>query len=68
MLERAKSSYQHAHELEKMAVSFTVSACGGEGSGPVREHGTKPAPAKQESSGKAIEARLRVNLEERLYT
>jgi putative transposase len=42
-----------AINLKNMAVSSTVSACGGEGAGPMREHGAKPAPAKQESNGKA---------------
>jgi putative transposase len=41
-----------AVNLKNMAVSSTVTACGGEGPGPVHEHRTKPAPAKQESSGK----------------
>ncbi len=34
------------------AVSSTVSACGGEGSGSVRKNKTKPAPAKQEINTK----------------
>jgi putative transposase len=39
-----------AINLKNMAVSSTVTACGGEGSGPVRKHGAKPSPTKQESS------------------
>jgi putative transposase len=42
-----------AVNLKKLAVSSTVTACGGEGTGRVREHGTKPAPVKQEPNGKA---------------
>lgn len=42
-----------AINLRNMAVSSTVSACGGEGSGLVRECKVKPAPVKQESNGKA---------------
>jgi len=42
-----------AINLKNMAVSSIVSACGGEGAGPVREHETKPAPVKQESNSKA---------------
>ena len=42
-----------AINLKNMAVSSTVTACGGAGAGPVREHRAKPAPAKQESNGKA---------------
>ena len=41
-----------AMNLRKLAVSSTVSACGGEGAGPARERRVKPAPAKQESSGR----------------
>ncbi|MFC5548862.1 RNA-guided endonuclease InsQ/TnpB family protein [Massilia aerilata] len=41
-----------AINLKNMAVSSTVTACGGAGAGLVRKHGAKPAPAKQESSGK----------------
>jgi putative transposase len=41
-----------AINLEKMAVSSTASACGGEGAGPARERGVKPAPMKQESNRK----------------
>jgi len=42
-----------AINLKNLAVSSTVSACGGAGPGPVREHRAKPAPGKQESNGKA---------------
>ena len=42
-----------AVNLKNMAVSSTVSACGGEGSGPARKRRAKPAPVKQESSGMA---------------
>jgi putative transposase len=42
-----------AINLRNMAVSSTVSACGGEGAGLARECRAKPAPEKQESSGKA---------------
>lgn len=42
-----------AINLKNMAVSSTVPACGGEGSGPARKRKTKPAPVKQESSGEA---------------
>jgi putative transposase len=41
-----------ATNLRNMAVSFTVSACGEEGSGPARERRVKPASAKQESNRK----------------
>jgi putative transposase len=41
-----------AINLKNMAVSSTVTACGGAGAGLVRKHGAKPAPAKQESSSK----------------
>jgi len=41
-----------AINLRNMAVSSTVPACGGEGTGPARERRAKPAPAKQESNGK----------------
>ena len=37
-----------AMNLANYAVSHTVSACGGEGSGPGRKPKTKPAPTKQE--------------------
>ena len=43
-----------AVNLENMAVSSTVTACGGEGAGPARERRAKPAPAKQESSGRQV--------------
>jgi putative transposase len=46
-----------ALNLENMAVSSTVSACGGEGAGLARERRVKPAPVKQESSGKAALSR-----------
>jgi putative transposase len=39
-----------AINLKHIAVSSTVTACGGEGAGPARERGAKPAPMKQESS------------------
>jgi putative transposase len=42
-----------AINLRNMAVSSTVTACGGEGAGPARKRRAKPAPVKQESSGKA---------------
>ncbi len=42
-----------AINLRNMAVSSTVSACGGEGAGLARECKVKPAPVKQESNGKA---------------
>ena len=41
-----------AINLRMVAVSSTVSACGGEGAGLARERKTKPAPVKQESSSK----------------
>ncbi|MEN9502979.1 MAG: hypothetical protein RI964_2264, partial [Pseudomonadota bacterium] len=37
-----------AINLANYAVSYTVSACGGEGSGLGRKPKTKPAPVKQE--------------------
>jgi putative transposase len=40
-----------AKNLENMAVSSTVSACGEEGSGRSRKAAAKPASAKQEASG-----------------
>jgi putative transposase len=40
-----------AVNLENMAMSSIVTACGGAGTGPVRKQRAKPAPAKQESSG-----------------
>ena len=42
-----------AINLRSMAVSSTVSACGGEGAGLAREREVKPSPVKQESNGKA---------------
>ena len=42
-----------AINLRNMAVSSTVSACGGEGAGLARERRAKPAPVKQESNGEA---------------
>ena len=40
-----------AQEIAKAnAVSSTVSACGEEGAGPVRQRGTKPASGKQEEN------------------
>ena len=42
-----------AVNLKNMAMSSIATACGGNGSGSVREHGTKPVPAKQEPSGKS---------------
>ena len=42
-----------AINLKNMAVSSTVSACGGEGAGLARECEVKPSPMKQESNGKA---------------
>jgi putative transposase len=59
-----------AINLRNIAVSSTVSACEGEGAGAVRKYGTKPAPAKQESSGKAGLAnndQLCISLEERMF-
>jgi putative transposase len=47
-----------AINLRNMAVSSTVSACGGEGAGLARECKAKPAPEKQESSGKAALGRI----------
>ena len=41
-----------ANNLEKYAVSSTVSACGGEGAGLRRKPKTKPAPMKQEFNRK----------------
>ena len=41
-----------ANNLEKYAVSSTVSACGGEGAGLGRKPKTKPAPMKQEFNRK----------------
>ncbi len=42
-----------AINLRNMAVSSTVTACGGEGAGLTRKREVKPAPVKQESNGKA---------------
>jgi putative transposase len=39
-----------AINLKKYAVSSTVSACGGEGSGSILADGAKPTPVKQEAS------------------
>lgn len=47
-----------AINLRNMAVSSTVLACGGEGAGLARECKAKPAPEKQESSGKAALGRI----------
>ena len=41
-----------AINLRNVAVSSTASACGGEGAGLARKREAKPAPAKQESSGR----------------
>jgi len=41
-----------AVNLRNMAASSAVAACGGEGSGPGRKTGTKPAPSKQEANGR----------------
>jgi putative transposase len=42
-----------AINLRHLAVSSTVTACGGAGAGPVRKHRAKPAPVKQESNSKS---------------
>jgi putative transposase len=42
-----------AVNLKNMAMSSIATACGGDGSGSVRKQGTKPAPVKQEPSGKS---------------
>jgi putative transposase len=42
-----------AVNLKNMAMSSIAAACGENGSGPMREHGTKPVPVKQEPSGKS---------------
>ena len=42
-----------AVNLKNMAMSSIATACGGNGSGPVRERGAKPVPVKQEPSGKS---------------
>jgi putative transposase len=41
-----------AVNLKNMAVSSTATACGGEGAGPACKCRVKPAPVKQESSGR----------------
>lgn len=41
-----------AINLKNMAVSSTVSACGGEGAGPVREHEAKPARRSRNPTAK----------------
>jgi putative transposase len=41
-----------AVNLKNLAMSSIATACGGKGSGPVREYGAKPVPVKQEPSGK----------------
>ncbi|KGF82148.1 transposase [Massilia sp. JS1662] len=41
-----------AVNLKNMAMSSIATACGGNGSGPVREQETKPVPVKQELSSK----------------
>ncbi len=43
-----------AINLKKLAVSSTVSACGGDSSGLVRERKVKPAPVKQESNSRQL--------------
>jgi putative transposase len=43
-----------AFNLKNLAVSSTVSACGGEGTGPARERGVKPAPVKQEANSRQL--------------
>lgn len=45
-----------AVNLQNKAVSSTVAACGGAGAGAVRKHGAKPAPVKQESSSRQVQA------------
>jgi len=47
-----------ARNLATNAVSSTVSACGGEGSGSDRKTGVKPAPARQEVSTEPVWIRL----------
>ncbi|CAH0223047.1 hypothetical protein SRABI118_02274 [Massilia sp. Bi118] len=44
-----------AINLEQMAVSSTVSACGEEGSGRGRKNAAKPASAKQEANSKFVQ-------------
>jgi putative transposase len=41
------------YAVRHIAVSSTVTACGGEGSGPGRKTRVKPSPAKQEINGGA---------------
>jgi putative transposase len=53
-----KRDVNAAINLKKLAVSSTVTACGGEGAGPVHEHRAKPAPVKQESSSKAVLSKI----------
>ncbi|MGH8854132.1 MAG: RNA-guided endonuclease InsQ/TnpB family protein, partial [Telluria sp.] len=43
-----------AINLKNLAVSSTVSACGGGGAGHAREHMVKPAPVKQESNSRQL--------------
>jgi putative transposase len=43
-----------AINLKNLAVSSTVSACGGEGAGPARERRVKPALVKQESNSRQL--------------
>ena len=43
-----------AINLKKVAVSSTVAACGGEGTGLARERRVKPAPMKQESNSRKL--------------
>ena len=51
MAERHGTNEPLAQNIAKAnAVSSTVSACGEEGSGPVRQRGTKPASRKQEEN------------------
>jgi putative transposase len=45
-----------AINLKNMAVSSTVSACGGDGAGLAHTHKAKPDPVKQESNGRACSA------------
>lgn len=57
-----------AINLKKLAVSSTVSACGGEGAGPTRKRGVKLAPVQQESNSRTLVAGMAsfcVSLEER---
>ena len=53
MAERHGTNEPLAQTIAKAnAVSSTVSACGEEGSGPVRQRGTKPASRKQEENNR----------------